>query len=201
MCDTGTASRVSLRRTAGLGSAGVRPALATCADCREEVDGLRGTRTHLTSWAPPEPDLGFQVVRERDAGRVAVAVVAASPAWGLAAAALLVVAASAAIANVEVEVRAATASSSAPDGAAAPRRRGPGARSRRWRVGRADLQRVEARLAELEGRLRSRRRPRRSGASGRRAGCPMPRSFASCARRSATASSGNSGELALGSCR
>jgi anti-sigma factor RsiW len=33
--------------------------LATCANCREEVTGLRGTRTHLTSWAPPEPDLGF----------------------------------------------------------------------------------------------------------------------------------------------
>ena len=33
--------------------------LAACADCRDEVSGLRGTRTHLTSWAPPEPDLGF----------------------------------------------------------------------------------------------------------------------------------------------
>ena len=37
--------------------------LGSCVDCRDEVEGLRGTRTHLLSWAPPEPDLGFQIVR------------------------------------------------------------------------------------------------------------------------------------------
>ena len=37
--------------------------LTSCAECRAEVDGLRGTRVHLASWAPPEPDLGFQIVR------------------------------------------------------------------------------------------------------------------------------------------
>ena len=42
--------------------------LASCADCRDEVSGLRGTRTHLTSWAPPEPDLGFEIVRSAEAG-------------------------------------------------------------------------------------------------------------------------------------
>ncbi len=76
--------------------------LATCANCREEVTGLRGTRTHLTSWAPPEPDLGFQVVRSATPVASPSRWWRVSPAWGLAAAALLVVAASAAIANVEV---------------------------------------------------------------------------------------------------
>ena len=50
--------------------------LATCADCRAEVDGLRGTRAHLTSWAPPEPDLGLSGRARPEAGRVAAALVA-----------------------------------------------------------------------------------------------------------------------------
>ena len=37
--------------------------LAVCADCRDELQALRGTRTQLQSWAPAEPDLGFQIVR------------------------------------------------------------------------------------------------------------------------------------------
>ena len=65
--------------------------------------GLRGTRTHLLSWAPPEPDLGFEMVRGPRTAAAPVAVVGRSrPAWGMAAAAMLTVAASAAIANVEV---------------------------------------------------------------------------------------------------
>ncbi len=78
--------------------------LASCADCRAEVDGLRGTRAHLTSWTPPEPDLGFQVVRSAKPAASSRRWWHASPAWGLAAAALLTVAVSAAIANVEVKV-------------------------------------------------------------------------------------------------
>jgi hypothetical protein len=78
--------------------------LATCADCRAEVDGLRGTRAHLTSWTPPEPDLGFHVVRSATPAVSPRRWWHASPAWGLAAAALLTVAVSAAIANVEVRV-------------------------------------------------------------------------------------------------
>ena len=81
--------------------------LASCADCRAEVDGLRGTRTHLTSWTPPEPDLGFHVVRSATPAARDVSPARwwrASPAWGLAAAALLTVAVSAAIANVEIKV-------------------------------------------------------------------------------------------------
>jgi hypothetical protein len=76
---------------------------ASCAECRAEVDGFRSTRAYLTSWAPPEPDLGFQIVRS--ARPIAVAPARRwwpSPAWGLAAAALLVLAVSAAIAHVEV---------------------------------------------------------------------------------------------------
>src|SRR5262245_53700006 len=78
--------------------------LGSCADCRAELDGLRGTRTHLASWAPPEPDLGFEIVRS---ARPAVAQPrrwGVSPAWGLAAAAMLMLAVSAAIANLEVRV-------------------------------------------------------------------------------------------------
>ena len=76
--------------------------LASCADCRDEVRGLRGTRTHLTSWAPPEPDLGFEIVRS--AKRAPARRWRTSPAWGLAAAAVLTLAAAAAIANVDIRV-------------------------------------------------------------------------------------------------
>ena len=76
--------------------------LASCADCRDEVSGLRGTRTHLTSWAPPEPDLGFEIVRS--ARPAPARWWRTSPAWGLAAAAVLTLAAAAAIANIEIRV-------------------------------------------------------------------------------------------------
>jgi hypothetical protein len=77
--------------------------LFSCAECRDEVAGLRAARAHLESWAPPEPDLGFQIVRG------APPVVAErrfrfSPAWGLAAAAAFVLAVASAVANLEVTV-------------------------------------------------------------------------------------------------
>ena len=76
--------------------------LKSCADCRREIDGMRATRTTLQSWAPPEPDLSFEVVRapQRSESRKWWGL---SPAWGLAAA-MLVGAVSAAIANVEVTI-------------------------------------------------------------------------------------------------
>ena len=43
--------------------------LASCADCREEVDGLRARARTSQSWAPPEPEFGFQH-RPRSRGRV-----------------------------------------------------------------------------------------------------------------------------------
>ena len=127
--------------------------LASCADCRAEVDGLRGTRAHLTSWTPPEPDLGFHVVRSTTPAVPPRRWWHASPAWGLAAAAVLVAAVSAAIANVEVRVggdgivvrtgwnRDATGAAQAPADLA---------RSA------SDVQRVETRLKELESQLAAR---------------------------------------------
>jgi hypothetical protein len=75
--------------------------LAACADCRDELAALRGTRRHLAAWAPPESQLDFQIV----SGAAQPAKTwrsYRSPVWGLAAAAVLVLAAAAAIANVEV---------------------------------------------------------------------------------------------------
>jgi len=74
--------------------------LAACQECRDELSGLRTTRTRLGEWAPPEPELAFQIVR----GAVAPAPsrLRVSPAWGLAAAAVLLLAVGSAIANVEV---------------------------------------------------------------------------------------------------
>ncbi len=79
--------------------------LISCAECREEVDGLGATRSVLTSWAPPEPDLGFQIVRSaQPAALPRTRWWQMSPAWGLAAAALLVLAVAAAVANLEVQL-------------------------------------------------------------------------------------------------
>ena len=80
--------------------------LRTCADCRGEIDALKGTRTVLQEWTPPESHLGFEMVRRADpVVRPARARWwGLSPAWGLAAAAMLVGAVSAAIAQVELTV-------------------------------------------------------------------------------------------------
>jgi anti-sigma factor RsiW len=127
--------------------------LATCATCREEITGLRSTRTHLTSWAPPEPDLGFQVVRNATRAAPLARWWRPSPAWGLAAAALLVVAVSAAIANVQVKF--------GPDGVVVStgwNRAAPAGAVPVLATGASisELQRVEGRIAELEGRLAAR---------------------------------------------
>ncbi|NOT26053.1 MAG: hypothetical protein HOP16_08110 [Acidobacteria bacterium] len=37
--------------------------VAICAACAAEVAALQSTRTSLASWAPPAPELGFQIVR------------------------------------------------------------------------------------------------------------------------------------------
>ncbi len=79
-----------------------RTHLASCADCRDEIAGLRTTQAHLTAWAPPEPDLGFQIVRRASAHPPPAPRVRLNPLWGLAAAAVLVLAAGAALAHIEV---------------------------------------------------------------------------------------------------
>jgi hypothetical protein len=73
--------------------------LAACAECQAEVAGLRNTQRHLSAWAPPEPDLGFRIVRN---SAPVPAPRPRGPLWGLAAAAVLVLAAGAAIANIDV---------------------------------------------------------------------------------------------------
>jgi septal ring factor EnvC (AmiA/AmiB activator) len=129
--------------------------LKSCTDCRTEVDGLRTTRTYLESWTPPEPDLGFQVVRGPQASRPSARWWGLSPAWGLAAAAMLVGGISAAIANVEVTtaadgitVRTGWNRTAEPQGQVSAQN--PQART--------DAQRVaalEARLRELETQIAS----------------------------------------------
>ena len=80
--------------------------VASCAECRDEIAELRATRGQIALWTPPEPDLGFRLIRGAAAPppppRFRIA-----PAWGLAAAALLVLAVGAAIANLEVRYDAA----------------------------------------------------------------------------------------------
>lgn len=77
--------------------------LRGCAECRGDVDGLRATRVHLASWSPPEPDLGFRVIRGGAAPAAALPRPRRlAPAFGFAAAAVIVLAAALAIANVEV---------------------------------------------------------------------------------------------------
>jgi hypothetical protein len=128
--------------------------LASCAECRDEVAGLRGTRTHLMSWAPPEPDLGFEMVRGPRAAAAPVRWWGLSPAWGMAAAAMLTVAASAAIANVEVRfgrdegVVVRTGWNRSTDTVQAQATQA-GASS-------SDLKRVEARMQDLERQLAAR---------------------------------------------
>jgi anti-sigma factor RsiW len=75
--------------------------LTGCDECRDEVKSLRATRSYLELWRPPEPDLGFEIVR-RSAPAVNASRFSVSPIWGLAAAAVLVLAAAAAIANLEL---------------------------------------------------------------------------------------------------
>jgi len=104
--------------------------LARCANCAAEMDELRGVRSTLREWAPPEQALGFRVVRETqspksevrsptpDAGRriprwswprvpgrgpqrdSRLGV----PVWAQAAAAVLVLAVGAGIATVDVRI-------------------------------------------------------------------------------------------------
>lgn len=135
--------------------------LSSCAACRAEVADLRATRGHLSAWTPPEPDLGFRMVRSATAPAPARRWWSA-PAWGLAAAAVLVLAAAAAIANVEVRydadglvVRTGWARGGAPqsasmaDGALTPAASNPDD----WR---AEIAAIQARLREFEEAAASR---------------------------------------------
>jgi anti-sigma factor RsiW len=88
--------------------------LRQCAACSDEVGALAGVRTELTQWAPPQPELGFTIVRSNDAvpnaAPPAIATVLrpaqwwdSVPVWAQAVAAVFVLAVSAAVANVQVK--------------------------------------------------------------------------------------------------
>ena len=77
--------------------------LTGCGECRMELEGLRATRTQLALWSPPEPDLGFRLIRGGSAPAPALPRrMRLAPAFVFAAAAVVVLACAAAIANIEV---------------------------------------------------------------------------------------------------
>jgi len=142
--------------------------LTSCADCREELAGLRATRGQIASWTPPEPDFGFRIVRGAAAPPPAPRFRIA-PAWGLAAAAVLVMAMASAIANIEVRYGGdglVVRTGWAPTGDAAPaavqRAGAPEAVPIDWRVQAAALDR---RLSDLETSARAAPPVRLAGAS------------------------------------
>ncbi len=124
--------------------------LASCTECRDEVAGLRGARTHLESWMPPEPELGYQIVRGL-ARPVSMSRRwwGLSPAWGLAAAAMIVGAVAAAIGNVEVTAGGGGVTVRTGWTRAAAVAPAPASAS----VSAVDMQRVEARMRDLEAKL------------------------------------------------
>jgi anti-sigma factor RsiW len=135
--------------------------LSDCAECRQGLAELRGTRHLLASWAPPQPEFNFHIVR----GAAAPAVPAPRrrfafvPQWALsAAAALLLVAGAAAVANLEIRygsdglvVRTGWMN---PSGAAGAPAATPAAQAARVTVSSDQLQRnvelLTARLRDLE---------------------------------------------------
>ena len=77
--------------------------LSDCAECRQELAELRGTRHLLASWAPPQPEFNFHIVRGAAPPAAPSRRFAFVPQWALsAAAALLLAAGVAAVANLEV---------------------------------------------------------------------------------------------------
>ncbi len=73
-----------------------------CSACRSELAALGRTRHALALWSPPDPELGFRIVRKEETPPPRRAFWNISPQWGLAAAAVLLLSVGAAIANVEV---------------------------------------------------------------------------------------------------
>jgi hypothetical protein len=123
-----------------------------CGACRTDLAALGGTRNALALWSPPDPELGFRIVRKEEKPAPRRSFWNVSPQWGLAAAAVLVLSIGAAIANLEVRygndgfvVRsgwgrpAAQAAAAADQGSAIP----VALSSEEWRE----------RLRELDGRL------------------------------------------------
>jgi hypothetical protein len=76
--------------------------VTTCLRCAEDLAALRGVRTHLGRWSPPEPR--FSMTAPTSAGRAVgrASWWRESPAWAQVAAALLFLGVSAGIANLDV---------------------------------------------------------------------------------------------------
>jgi hypothetical protein len=72
--------------------------LRECEACRDEAAAMRSVRADLSTWNPPEPDLGFSIVQPRRPSWRAWW----TPAAGLAAAAVLLLAAASALAHLEI---------------------------------------------------------------------------------------------------
>jgi hypothetical protein len=74
--------------------------LASCRECRDEAQALRGARSHLAAWQVPSGTPSLQPIAAdvSPAARFRI-----RSGWGLAAAAALVLAAASAIANLEVQ--------------------------------------------------------------------------------------------------
>ncbi len=79
--------------------------LRSCAQCADEVRGLKEVRGTLKVWVPPEAELGFRVVCDAHPEPAPVSFwgrLWRPPVWGLATAAVLVVAVAAALVRPEV---------------------------------------------------------------------------------------------------
>src|SRR5712692_8056535 len=78
--------------------------LGTCEQCRTELADLRGVRTQLDHWSPPEPGRAFAQEPPREASRPSVWTrLGQIPVWAQVAAALLVFGVAAGAANIEVQ--------------------------------------------------------------------------------------------------
>lgn len=127
--------------------------LHQCRECRTELAELGATRLALSSWSPPDPELGFRIVRNA-ALAPRRAVWSFGSAWGLAAAAVLVLAAGAAIANIEMRydangfvVRSGWTHDSAPAAATQATTVPVNAASEEWKE---SLRLLDARLQQVE---------------------------------------------------
>ena len=72
--------------------------LASCRECRDEAQALRGTRSHLAAWQVPAVPSLRPMIEVAPASRFRL-----NSSWGLAAAAALVLAAVSAIANLQIQ--------------------------------------------------------------------------------------------------
>ena len=81
--------------------------LRSCAQCADEVRGLKEVRGTLKVWVPPEAELGFRVVSDAHPEPAPVSFwgrLRRPPVWGLVTAAVLVLAVAAAIVKPEMEI-------------------------------------------------------------------------------------------------